>query len=48
MADAFSQSFQIRGRDFQNAGRASTGIKAILKQLGVDATIIRRVAIAAY
>jgi anti-sigma regulatory factor (Ser/Thr protein kinase) len=48
MVQTFSQSFQIRGRDFVNAGRASTGIKAILKQLGVDPAVIRRIAIAAY
>lgn len=31
-----------------NAGKASTEIKSILKQLGIDSTTIRRVAIAAY
>lgn len=31
-----------------NAGKASTEIKSILKQLGINATTIRRVAIAAY
>ena len=48
MAEQFSQSFLIEGRDFRNAGKASTEIKHILKQLGVDGAIIRRVAIAAY
>jgi anti-sigma regulatory factor (Ser/Thr protein kinase) len=48
MGEQFSQSFHIEGRDFRNAGKASTEIKNILKQLGVDAAIIRRVAIAAY
>ena len=48
MGEQFSQSFLIEGRDFRNAGRASTEIKHILKQLGVDGGIIRRVAIAAY
>lgn len=48
MVAPFSQSFAIEGRNFFNAGKASTGIKSILKELGVDATIIRRVAIAAY
>lgn len=45
---SFSQSFIIDGKNFINAGRASTAIKAMLKQLGVDPSIIRRVAIAAY
>jgi serine/threonine-protein kinase RsbT len=48
MAEPFSQSFLIEGKDFLNAGRASTEIKHILKQLGVDSSVIRRVAIAAY
>lgn len=48
MAAPFSQSFTIEGRNFFRAGRASTEIKAILKQLGIDSMTIRRVAIAAY
>jgi serine/threonine-protein kinase RsbT len=48
MVEPFSQSFHIEGRDFLNAGKASTEIKATLKQLGVDAATIRRAAIAAY
>lgn len=48
MSEAFTQSFLIFGRDFLNAGRASIEIKTILKKLGVDAVILRRVAIAAY
>ena len=38
----------IEGRNFARAGRASTEIKSILKQLGIDAMTIRRVAIASY
>ena len=48
MVAPFSQSFALEGRNFFSAGKASTEIKSILKELGVDATIIRRVAIAAY
>lgn len=48
MVEPFSQLFLIEGRDFLNAGKASTEIKSILKQLGVHADVIRRVAIAAY
>jgi anti-sigma regulatory factor (Ser/Thr protein kinase) len=44
----FSQSFTIEGNDFLGAGKASTEIKTILKQLGIDANTIRRVAIATY
>jgi len=48
MADAFSHSFIIEGGNFLNAGRASTEIKAMLKDLGLNPALIRRVAIAAY
>jgi anti-sigma regulatory factor (Ser/Thr protein kinase) len=48
MAVPYSQSFVIEGRDFAHAGSASTEIKSILKSLGIDAVVIRRVAIAAY
>jgi anti-sigma regulatory factor (Ser/Thr protein kinase) len=48
MAKSYSQSFRIRGQDFQNAGKASTGLKSILTQIGIDADVIRRTAIAAY
>lgn len=44
----FSQTFAIQGRNFQRAGQASTEIKGMLKQLGVHAAIVRRVAIATY
>ncbi len=40
--------FQVTQHDFENAGFASTQIKKALKGLGVDAKIIRRVAIATY
>jgi serine/threonine-protein kinase RsbT len=48
MVMSFSQSFTIEGRNFHHAGRTSTEIKSILKQLGIDSMTIRRVAIAAY
>jgi serine/threonine-protein kinase RsbT len=44
----FSESFTIVGKEFFDAGKVSTEIKAVLKELGVDAGIIRRVAIAVY
>jgi anti-sigma regulatory factor (Ser/Thr protein kinase) len=48
MVDPFAQSFSIKGSDFINAGKASMEVKSILKQLAIDPTVIRRVAIAAY
>lgn len=42
------QEFFIKGWDFSHAGEASCEIKNTLKQIGISAEIIRRVAIAAY
>lgn len=43
-----SQTFEILGGDFGRAGSISTKIKEILKELGVDSSVIRRAAIVAY
>lgn len=40
--------YNINGGDFTNAGRASSQIKKVLKQLGVDARIVRSTVIALY
>jgi anti-sigma regulatory factor (Ser/Thr protein kinase) len=49
MTDAqFVHAYDVVGGDFTNAGRASTGIKETLKQMGLPSPLIRRVAIAAY
>jgi len=44
----FSQEFSIIGGDFSKAGSVSTEIKSVLKQIGFDPAIIRRVAISTY
>ncbi|HZJ56907.1 MAG TPA: ATP-binding protein [Clostridia bacterium] len=41
-------SYQIESGNFTKAGEAASGIKKLLRQLGVDAKIIRRVSVAAY
>ncbi|UCB53576.1 MAG: ATP-binding protein [Candidatus Zixiibacteriota bacterium] len=38
----------IEGSDFANAGMASTKLKAILKKIGFDPKLVRRVAISTY
>jgi serine/threonine-protein kinase RsbT len=43
-----SRSFTVYGKDFLEAGRVSTEIKSMLKELGVEPAIVRRVAIATY
>lgn len=41
-------SYQIEKDDFTRAGQASSSIKKVLKQLGIDAQILRRIAITTY
>ncbi|MDH7511447.1 MAG: ATP-binding protein [Clostridiales bacterium] len=43
-----SQIFEILGGDFGHAGSVSTKVKEILKEVGIDPSIIRRAAIVAY
>ncbi len=45
---AFEHAWPVQGADFTNAGRAATSIKDTLKQMGIPASLIRRLAIAAY
>ena len=45
---AFRQKFLITGGDFSRAGEVACAVKDILKDLGLDARIIRRAAIASY
>lgn len=44
----FHKKFSIKGGDFAKAGEASVEIKNILKEVGFDPEVIRRVAIASY
>jgi serine/threonine-protein kinase RsbT len=46
--DEFERVYEIAGRDFTNAGRVSTGIKDILKGMGIRPELVRRLAIASY
>ena len=43
-----SQKFKIKGGDFGKAGRTSTSIKEILKEIGIDPSIVIRASIAVY
>ncbi len=40
--------YTVAGGDFVNAGKASSQVKKVLKQLGVDAKIVRKAVIALY
>ena len=46
--NSLSQHFEILGGDFGNAGKISTSIKEILKEIGIDPLVIVRACIAAY
>lgn len=41
-------SFHIQGGDFTSAGTASSQVRRTLKELGVDAAVIKRVVVALY
>lgn len=45
---ALKKRFQLKSRDFIHAGEASISVQNMLKQIGIDAALIRRVAICAY
>lgn len=40
--------YEIEGGDFSSAGKASSDVKKMLKQLNIDPRIIRRIAVALY
>lgn len=42
------QQFQVEGGDFINAGKASSAVKRMLKQLNVPANLIKRIVVALY
>jgi anti-sigma regulatory factor (Ser/Thr protein kinase) len=45
---AIELNFTIEGGDFSNAGKASSKIKKVLKQLNIDAKIIKKIVVAVY
>ena len=44
----FKQHYIVNREDFGNAGKISSNVKSLLKQLGVDSKVLRRIAIACY
>jgi serine/threonine-protein kinase RsbT len=48
MLEAFESEYHVLGRDYPNAGKVSTSIKDTLKRLGINPTVVRRVAIVSY
>ena len=47
-ANSLSFRFEVDGNDFTSAGAASVQVKKILRRIGLDAEVIRRVSIAMY
>lgn len=47
-ANVLTYSFVVDGNDFSSAGEASVQVKKILRSIGFDAEVIRRVSIAMY
>jgi CBS domain-containing protein len=43
-----TREFTVRSYDFENAGKASTELRKLLKERGLDRKLIRRAAVAAY
>src|SRR5690554_1139625 len=41
-------SYQVEKDDFNRAGQASSNIKKVLRQLGINSQILRKIAIATY
>lgn len=41
-------NYHIDGGDFVNAGKASSGVKRVLKQLDVPAPVVKRIVVALY
>lgn len=48
MTDVFKETFHIAAGDFASAGEASAKIKGILRMIGIDPALTRRVTIASY
>lgn len=46
--DGMKLEYDVSSEDFSSAGEASSSIKKVLRQLGIESAIIRRVAIATY
>jgi anti-sigma regulatory factor (Ser/Thr protein kinase) len=48
MTEEFKETFDIAAGDYAAAGEASAKIKGLLKRIGIDPAVVRRVTIAAY
>lgn len=44
----FTQTYQVARDDYANAGKVSSLVKNLLKQLGINPNLLRRIAVACY
>lgn len=44
----FHQNYQVEREDYANAGRVSSSIKGLLKQMGLNPSVLRNIAVACY
>lgn len=44
----FHQDYQVEREDYANAGRVSSSIKGLLKQMGLNPSVLRNIAVACY
>ncbi|MGN1343961.1 MAG: ATP-binding protein [Traorella sp.] len=44
----FTKKYSVQKEDYANAGKVSSNVKSTLKELGIDAQILRRISIACY
>jgi serine/threonine-protein kinase RsbT len=42
----YTESFKIRGNDFEHGGEVAAAVKAVMRQLGIRPDVIRRLSIA--
>ncbi|MGE5494342.1 MAG: ATP-binding protein [Burkholderiales bacterium] len=47
-APAYTEKFSVAARDYAAAGEVSAKVKSILRKIGIDPALIRRITIAAY
>jgi len=48
MAETLKLHYDVDGENFMTAGEASSDVKRVLRQLGIDSNAIRKVAVAMY
>jgi anti-sigma regulatory factor (Ser/Thr protein kinase) len=48
LSTQYNHVYDVNAGDYANAGKASRGVKKVLVQLGINAELIRKIAVASY